>query len=347
MGRMSVAMPNPRRWTAAAVAAIVVAAALVAGSAAAQELTKASLRLKWLASAQFVGYYVAKDKGWYAEEGIDLTINPGGPNIIGENMVAAGTDTFGHAGGAATLLQARSKNLPLVGIAMLFQETPYRFVALPESGITTFKDLEGKTVSTWFTGPQFMLQGLLKSQGISPDDVNIQAQAASMVPFTEGEVDVATVTLYSELPVLRREGVTDLVVFNPAEMGVNLPNEVIIVNEETAKDNPELVQGFLDASLRGWTYALAHPEEAIDILMKSLPGGNRVHQEDEIEQLPKLLLYGGGKTEGIGYIDKEALEFTNQFLVENGVIDAPVDVEEAVDLSFWDNVPEEYKKVTE
>jgi NitT/TauT family transport system substrate-binding protein len=317
----------------------------LSGSASAQELTKVSLRLKWLASSQFIGYYVAKDKGWYAEAGLDLTINPGGPNIIGENLVAAGTDTFGHAGGAASLLQARSKGLPLVGIAMMFQQTPYRFIARASSGIHSLEDFKGKAVSTWFTGPQFLLQGLLRSKNIPLDEVHIQAQSASIVPFIEGQVQVATATTYDELPVLKREGVTDLVIFNPAEMGVNLPNEVIIVSETYRQSNPKTVQSFLDASLRGWAYALQNPEEAVDILMKSLPGGSRVHQADEMRELPALVTYGRGSTEGIGYIDMRALEFTNKFLVDNGVIAKPVDVPSAVDLSFWQNVPAEFKRV--
>src|ERR1700744_5317304 len=132
-----------------AVAALICLGAF-ASSAMAADLTPASLRLKWLPQAQFIGYYVAKDKGYYADEGIALTINPGGPNIIAENMVGSGVDTFGHGGGMASLLQAREKGLPIVGIGMLFQETPYRLVALEKAGIKNFTDLKGKTISTWF-----------------------------------------------------------------------------------------------------------------------------------------------------------------------------------------------------
>jgi NitT/TauT family transport system substrate-binding protein len=337
---------NPITRRVCAVILATVAAFAFTGPSYAKELTKASLRLKWLASAQFAGYYVAKDKGWYEAEGIDLAINPGGPNIIGENLVASGVDTFGHAGGAATLLQARSKSLPLAGIAMMFQETPYLFVAREKSGIKSLSDFQGKTVTTWFTGPQFMLQALLKAKNVPLDKVRIQAQSASMVPFIEGKIDVATVTLYNELPALKREGITDLTLFNPATMGVNLPNEVIIVNEKFAKDNQKLVQSFLNASLRGWSYALGHPKEAIDIVMKAIPAGNRIEQEEQVPGLTELILAGPGTSKGIGYIDMDALKFTNTFLVENGVIPKPVDVASAVDLSFWANVPEQYKKVT-
>ena len=316
----------------------------VSGPAEAKDLEKASVRLKWLPAAQFAGYYVAKDKGWYEAEGIDLTINPGGPNIIGENLVGAGTDTFGHGGGAASLLQARAKQLPIIGIGMLFQETPYRFVALPKSGIAKFADLKGKKISTWFTGTQFILQGLLKKEDLL-STVQVVPQAASMQPFLQGQVDAATVTIYNEMQVLKRDGVTNLVTFNPADMGVNLPNESIIANEKVVRENPKLVQAFLNASLRGWVYALTHPGEAVDSVMKAAPSTNRVNHEDEIVELPKLMLYGDGASKGIGYLDMKQLEFTDKFLVESGVLKEPVDLAKAVDTSFWEKVPAKDKIV--
>ena len=312
---------------------------------AAQELTPASIRLKWLPQAQFIGYYVAKEKGWYEEEGIDLTINPGCPNIIAENMVASGADTFGHGGGAASLLRARSKGLPILGIGILFQETPYRFVALEGSGIKDFSDVRGKTVSTWFSGPQFIFQGMLRRNGIPIDEVNIEAQANSMVPFLEGKVDVATVTVYNEALVLKRRGTAFSAVFNPSELGVNLPNEAIIVREQLVEENPKLVQGFLNASLRGWAYALTHQDEAIDILLGVLPTANRTEQKEQLEQLVPLITYGVAAQKGIGYIDVEQLKFTNVLLVESGVLEAPVDVLSAIAPRFWEAVPEEYKVI--
>jgi len=310
----------------------------VAGSAAAAEPTPASLRLKWLPQSQFIGYYVAKAKGYYTDEGIALTINPGGPNIIAENMVGSGVDTFGHGGGTASLLQAREKGLPIVGVGMLFQETPYRLVALEKAGIKKFTDLKGKTVSTWFTGPQFMVQAMLKANGIDPRDVNLEAQANSMVPFIEGKVDVATVTVYNELLVLKRRNVTPAVTFNPAEMGVNLANESMIVSESTIQKNPKLVEGFLRASLKGWVYALTHKDEAMDILLKEVPTLNRAEQLETLEALPPLLTYGEAGTKGIGYLDRKNLEFTQKFLLDNGAMKKAVDLESSINTTFWDKV---------
>jgi NitT/TauT family transport system substrate-binding protein len=326
------------KWFRIATVAGALLGVLGAAPARAAELTPASLRLKWLPQAQFVGYYVAKAKGWYADEGIDLSINPGGPNIIAENMVGSGTDTFGHGGGAASLLQAREKGLSILCIGMLFQETPYRFVTLEKSGIKQFADVKGKTVSTWFTGPQFMLQAMLRANHIEPRDVKIEAQATSMTPFAEGKVDMAIVTVFNEALVLKRRGVTPAAVFNPAEMGVNIPNESLIVSERVAKENPKLIQGFLNASLRGWSYALTHQDEAVDILLAAAPNADRTEQKEQLHEIVPLMVYGQAKTMGIGYVDPDQLAFTNRFLVENGVLKAPVDLKAAVDTSFWDKV---------
>jgi len=332
------------RSTIACVAATLLPASF-GGTATAAELTSASLRLKWLPQAQFMGYYVAKAKGFYQEEGIALTIEPGGPNIIAENMVASGINSFGHGGGMASLLQAREKGLAIVAIGMLFQETPYRLVVLERSGIKKFTDIKGKTVSTWFTGPQFMVQAMIKASGLDPRDVKLEAQANSMVPFIEGKVDMATVTVYNEALVLKRRNVTPSVVFNPAEMGVNLANESIIVNENTIKESPKLVQGFLRASLKGWLYAVTHQDEAIDILMKEVPTANRVEQKETLATLPALLTYGEAGTKGIGYLDLNNLAFAQKFLLDNGVLKSAVDLKSAVNTTFWDKVPAKDKVV--
>jgi NitT/TauT family transport system substrate-binding protein len=320
-------------------------AIVLGGGAALAEPTAVSLRLKWLPHAQFVGYFVGKAKGFYAAENIALSINPGGPNIIAENMVGSGVDTFGHAGGMASLLQARERGLPIVGIGMLFQETPYRLVALERSGIRKFADLKGKSISTWFTGPQFMVQAMLKANGIDLRDVRLEAQANTMVPFIEGKVDVATVTVYNEALILRRRNVTPSVTFNPAEMGVNLANESIIVSESTIQKSPELVERFLRASLKGWVYAMANREEAMDIMLKEVPTLNRAEQLETMAEIRPLLTWGEAGTRGVGYLDRKNLEFTHNFLLENGAMKKAVDLPSSINTGFWERIPTQDKVI--
>lgn len=309
----------------------------------AQGLTRVSVRLKWLPQAQFAGYYVAKEKGFYAEEGLDVTINPGGPNLVAENLVAGGADQFGHAGGAESLLPARDKGLPIVAIGMLSQKTPYALVALKSSGITDLKQAEGKRVSVWYTGAQFATRALLKAAGVDVSKVIEVPQAATMQPFVQGQVDIASATFFNELLTLYEMGLEgQLNIFDPADYGVVVPREVLIVNEQFMAQNPDAVQGFLSATLRGWKYALENPDEAIDILMKTHPGLDRAHEEAMLREFGELMRWGPGTTQGLGYIDRSVLEYTKQLLMEADQI-GDVDLDAAYTLEFWERVPADWK----
>src|SRR6266511_3317582 len=173
-----------RRHALAALTAV----ALTAGSlptslpAAAQTLTKASLRLKWLPQAQFAGFYVAVAKGYYKAEGIDLAINPGGPNLLTENLVATGADTFGLSGGTDSVFAARDKSLPIVCIGVSHQITPFIFVTRKDGLVKTLQDVKGKTVTTLFTGANHVLYGMLAKEGIKADELKIQPQQVSVAP---------------------------------------------------------------------------------------------------------------------------------------------------------------------
>lgn len=320
--------------------------ALVLGALPAEaELMKASVRLKWLAQAQFAGFYVGLAKGYYRDAGIDLTINPGGPNLVAENLVAGGSDQFGQAGGSESLLASRDKGLPVVGLAMLHQRTPFGFVVKSESPIKKFEDIRGHTASAWFTGAQFVLYGMLTARGVPQSEVTILPQQVSMTPFIKGDVDMAAVTYYNEALVLKEQGVTDTRLFAPEDYGITIPRDALITSEKVIAEQPALVQAFLSATMKGWKEALLHPAEAIDIVLQAAPGLERPHQEAMLAEIGKLMLAGRASTDGMGVIDPQALPFVNGFLTEAKVIKAPVDLAKAVDTSFWDKVPLSDKKL--
>jgi NitT/TauT family transport system substrate-binding protein len=309
------------------------------------ELMKASVRLKWLAQAQFAGFYVGLAKGYYKDAGIELTINPGGPNLVAENLVAGGSDQFGQAGGAESLLASRDKGLPVVGLAMLHQRTPFGFVVKADSPIKKFEDVRGHKASAWFTGAQFVLYGMLTARGVPQSEVTILPQQVSMTPFIKGDVDMAAVTYYNEALVLKEQGVTDIRLFVPEDYGITIPRDVLITSEKVLAEQPALVQAFLTATFKGWKEAFQHPAEAIDIVLAAAPGLERAHQEGMLAEITKLMLAGKASTDGMGVIDPQALAFVNGFLTEAKVIKAPVDLAKAVDTSFWAKVPLADKKL--
>ncbi len=321
---------------AAALALAAVSFGSAIPSAAAEPV---SVRLKWVAQAQFAGVYVAKAKGFYEAAGLDATINPGGPNINVETLVASGADTFGIASGTEGVLYAREKGLPLVGIGMSQQMTPFAYVAYDDSGINSVKDFKGKTVATWFTGPQYTLYSVLAHEGLSQSEVNVVSQPFSMQPFIDKQYDVATVTLYNELNTLKEQGIDNIKIFLPDDSGVTTQQDSIVTSEKMIKEKPELVQAFLAATLKGWKYAFENKAEAVDIVMAAGSGLERKHQElmlDEIERLMRAKL-GGSK--GLGAIDMASIKAVQDSLVEYEALKAPVDLSAAFDESFWEKVP--------
>ncbi|MHA6686023.1 ABC transporter substrate-binding protein [Mesorhizobium sp. A556] len=304
-----------------------------------------SVRLKWTAQAQFAGVYVALDKGFYKEAGLDVTINHGGPNISSDTLVATGSDMFGLVGGTEVVLFAREKGLPLVAISMMHQTSPHAYVAYDDSGINSVKDFKGKKVATWFSGPQYTLFAVLAAEGIDKSDVDIISQPFSMQPFIDKQYDVTTVTTFNELNILRAQGVNNIKLFYPLDSGVISQQDAIATSEKVIKEKPEIVQAFLNATLKGWKYAVENKPETIDIVMKNGSALDRHHQELMLDELEKLMVARKGGEIGIGAMDMENIATVQDNLVKFGALKGPVDLKAAFDTSFWDKVPAEDKLV--
>ncbi|MFE1599321.1 ABC transporter substrate-binding protein [Methylobacterium sp. ID0610] len=315
------------------------AALMLAGPAAAAEPVKASLRLKWLPQAQFAGFYVAVQKGYYKAEGIDLTINPGGPNLLAENLVATGADTFGLSGGSDSVLASRDKGLPVVCIGVAHQITAFVFVARKDGPVKTLPDFKGRTVTTWFTGANHVLNAVLAKEGIRPDEVKIQPQQVSVTPFVDGAVDVATATYYNELYTIQsRVGRDNLRTFVPEDYGITFPRDTLIVSEATLKDKPDLVKGFLRASIRGWRDAFADPKGAVDTVMAIAPTLDRAHQDFMLTEVKRLMTAGAAKEKGLFAIDPDAIAKAHDLLLQAKVIAKPVDLKAAFDARIIDGL---------
>lgn len=333
-------MKTRRLFTLLAWAATFALAAPALAAPAAKEPLKATLRLKWLPQTQFAGFYYAVAKGYYKEEGIDLTINPGGPNLLTENLVATGADTFGLSGGTDSVMAAIDKGMPIVAVGVSHQITPFVFVTKKDGPVKTLKDFEGKKVTAWFTGANYVLFGMLANQGVDRAKVDIQPQQVSVTPFVNGDVDVVTATWYNELYTIRqRVGEQNLRMFKAEDYGITFPRDTLIVSTKTAQEQPGLVTAFLRASIRGWREAMAHPKEAVDIVMKVAPTLDRAHQEFMLTEAYRLMTAGKAGAEGLFWIDPAAMQKAEEFLRTNNVISKPVDVSKAFDSRFLQAIP--------
>ena len=295
--------------------------AFAAGSALAADAV--TLQLKWVADAQFAGYYVAKDKGFYYDEGLDVTIKPGGPDTAPEQVIAGGgADVI--VDWMAAALVAREKGVALVNIAQPFKRGGLELTCWKSSGIKTPDDLKGKTLGVWFYGneyPFFAWMSMLgiDAQGDKPD-VTVLKQAFNVDPLLQHQADCISTMTYNEYWQVLESGVNpdDLVVFKYSDQGASMLEDGLYTLEDKLADpafKDKMVR-FVKASMKGWDYAQAHPEEAVKIVMDNDTTGaiDETHQTHMMEEINKLT---DGST---GVLAPDDYDRTVKMLVDQKII---------------------------
>jgi NitT/TauT family transport system substrate-binding protein len=259
-----------------------------------------NLQLGWLSSGNQLGEVCAKALGHYEAEGIDLKLQPGGPNIDGVAVVAAGRFEAGQVSSSPSLMLAASQDIPIKCFATGAQLHPYTFFSLKKNAVREPKDLVGKKVGIQSTGV-ILLRALLAKNKIADKDVAIVPIGAEMSPLLTGQVDVVTgwLTSTTALKVLGDQRV-DMRLWDTGVKLYALPYYATI---DTLTKKPEVLAKFLRATSKGWAFARREPEKAVDLLVKEFPNLDRA---DEIDAAKVMLQYAFSdttKTEGWGAMD--------------------------------------------
>ena len=249
----------------------------------------------WLPQAQFAGYYMAQEKGLYKKRGIDLTILRGGPEYPLSETIARGRVDFATTF-LSSAIELRSRGVRLVNIGQVVQRSGFILITKKSSGINSPADLNGKKVGIW---PAFRLQPLafFRKYGV---DVRPVYQGTTMNLFLRDGVAAASAMWYNEYHTLLNAGLNEdeLKPFFFDQHGLNFPEDGIYCLEETVRRNIDLCRGFVRASLEGWEYAFANPEETLDVVMqhirKANVGTNRVHQKWMLARMKDIILPPGG-----------------------------------------------------
>lgn len=298
--------------------------------------TPVTLNLQWIPQAQFAGYYVALDKGWYAEEGIDLTIRPGGPDISAIDAVRTGSAQFGTSLFADIVVVSQQSN-DLVSILQVQQSNGLLLLAKKDSGITTPADFLGKSVGVWLGNWEAQFDALIAKEGIDPNAFTLVSQGFSMDAFIKGELDVASAMIYNEYYVVLESGLRpeDITIIDYADYGLDFPGDVLFTSSKIAQENPDLCLKMVRASLKGWQYAIENQEEAADIVMKYDTGGvlNRAHQVSMMKEIAKLVQVN---IRPVGYTDRNDVRRTIDTLYSYQILNSQVNPDLFFNNIFWE-----------
>ena len=305
------------------------AAAGMVGEGRSQPVDAVRLQLKWLTQAQFAGYYAARAKGFYTAENVDVTIQPGGPAIVPEQVVAAGGAQFG-IDWLPSLLAVRDRGIALVNIAQVFAHSGMREIAFKSSGIRGAADLRGRKVAVWFAGNEFELLATLEKYGIDRRrDVTLIPQPFDMRLLLDKKVDAAAAMTYNEYHQVLDAGVKpeDLIVIDFNLEGTAMLQDGIFAASEWLRDpkNKQIAARFLRASLKGWEFCRQAAGECVDFVLRESPALGREHQTRMLVEVTKLIWGPPTPRTPLGKMDPEAFKRTADIAFRFAVITKPAD----------------------
>lgn len=299
-------------------------------------LKTTSLQLQWITQAQFAGYYVALDKGWYREEGLNVIIKPGGPETDLVEQVASGISDFGTAF-LSDLAVNIQKGRPVISISQIQQMNGLLLVAKKSSGIKRPGDLAGKRIGIWGSNWEAQLNALLARERISKKDVTIMPQGFDMQGFLDGEMDVASAMIYNEYHQVLESGIKphDLNIIEYTLYGLGFPGDVLFTRLDLTQNDPDLCLKMLRASLRGWHYAVDNPKEAVDIVLKYDKSGksDRAHQLSMMREISGLVKVSWRE---MGYTDRITVEQMINILHRYKVLETLIEPDSIYTNRFWE-----------
>ncbi|HJL56124.1 MAG: ABC transporter substrate-binding protein [Arenicellales bacterium] len=291
------------------ISTLVAALALGLVSMSAVAADQVTLQLKWVTQAQFAGYFVAKDKGFYKDENLDVTIKPGGPDVAPPQVIAGGgADVI--IDWMPSALASREKGLPLVNIAQPFKRSGMMLTCRKDSGVKTPQDFPGRTLGVWFYGNEYPFLSWMGRLNIPTDGssggVTVLKQGFNVDPILQKQADCVSTMTYNEYWQIIDAGLgsDELVTFKYEDQGVATLEDGLYVLEKNLAD-PAFVDKmarFVRASMKGWAWARENSDAAADIVLENDETGAQTenHQRRMMGEINKLTA-GGGKLDEVDY----------------------------------------------
>ncbi|TFD90084.1 ABC transporter substrate-binding protein [Cryobacterium serini] len=277
-------------------------------------LTPMTLQLQWFAQAQFAGYYAAVDQGYYEDEGLDVTIDEGGADIVPQDVLAAGDADYAISW-VPKVLGSIEQGANITNVAQIFERSATTQISLKDKNITTASDLVGKNVGSWGYGNEWELFAGMQKSGVELGDINLIQQAFDMTGFLAGDIDAAQAMTYNEYAqVLETVNPDTGELFQPDELnvidwndeGTAMLQDSIWANADELQSDADYADNtvkFIKASIKGWIYAANNPAEAAGIVTAAGSTLGESHQLWMTNEVSKLIF---PSSNGVGMIDESA-----------------------------------------
>lgn len=299
---------------------------------AASAFTRITLQLPFWHSGAFAGYYAADQQGGYAEEGLAVDFRVGGNAIDPVLSVLEGKAEIGIAN-ASHLLKARSEGRPVRAIAAIHQLNPVMFVALEASGITHPKQFAGKTIRSSAANLP-ILRAVTQRFGVTPDQYNV-VHKYEFSQFSKGEIDILAGFHFWTKNRLEKAGLKGRYMY-PDNYGIHLYRDCIFTTDDFIAERPDVIAGFLRATLkRGWISAVREPEAAGPLIVKYAPKANVAYETEFL--MAMLPLINTGEVP-IGWMKPEVWAEMAETLEQIGCLDRPVDAADVYTMRFLEDI---------
>jgi NitT/TauT family transport system substrate-binding protein len=294
----------------------------------ASPLTPVTVQLSFSHQAEFAGFYAAEQLGYYAEEGLQVSFLEGGPVVDFITPVEEGDAQFGIAQ-PADLIFARAAGKPVRAIAVIYRRSPIVFFSLHDSTITRPQDFIGKQIRSTTTIDR-TLRAMMARLDIEPDQYEIVYLPSDVAEFAAGDVPVwgGLVNLFT-LEV-QRAGYEINIIY-PDDYGIHFYGNILITTDELIQNDPGLVQRFMRATLRGWTYAVENPGSVGAFVQKY---NANVDPELEVEKMIASIPLVNTGEDSIGWMKPEVWAHMEQTLRDQGLLTAPLDLDQLYTLEF-------------
>jgi len=318
-------MKHSTRWLTTAGAVVAAGALVLTGCTASGDtepsddssggdLTPVTLQLQWVAQAQFAGYYAAVEQGYYEEEGLDVTIEEGGADIVPQDVLASGDVDYAISW-VPKVLGSIEQGANITNVAQIFERSATTQISFTDKNITSPADLAGKNVGSWGYGNEWELFAGMQKAGVEVGDINLVQQAFDMNAFLAGDIDAAQAMTYNEYAqVLETINPDTGELYQPEDLnvidwndeGTAMLQDAIWANADKLADDEDYADQtvkFIKASIKGWIYSAGNPDEAAAIVAdagSALPAGHQLWMTNEVS---KLIF---PSTNGVGLIDEAA-----------------------------------------